>query len=1178
MLVDFDDVFIDYAIRNGFVTAPQVDECRSLQKKEGEQGKRSYLGQILIKKRFLTCSAFLEIENALGQKLYECTECRARYAGSELRESGSLDCRCGAQVRAEGAGLSMVEILASHDPRDLTISLVPRASAPPPLSPAAPPKEGSARWGSSGIGKPLPDLGSGRWRLPPEPHKEGSSRWGAPPLPAKEGSARWGAGAARTSEPAKPQEPSRPEAREAPPDGPRTTSKLNRAVLELSREELVGLQRFLVLEEIGRGGMGLVFKARQIDMDRVCALKVIKASPNVPEVQINRFVQEARAAAQLNHPNIVAIYDFGRYRDMFWIAMEFIEGTSLTRAIYEEKVPIDRAVELAQDVLDAIAYAHSKGVIHRDLKPQNILIEKERGRGKLIDFGLAKDNTVELGLTQEGQILGSPYYLSPEQTRGESRNVDGRSDIFAMGTLLYEMLTRTRPFSGKSAAEVYAKILKERPVPLISIEPEIGGALQEVVLKALEKEPASRYQTAEEMRAALAAWLEEKRARPAGTGPPSGRAKLATQKIARVATTGSGRLHDPKRTSRSIAVATAPEEASSGSGRIVGVLVAAFVAFGLIVLVASQSHTSKEATGPGSSDRKPETDVPATSVPSTRETRPPDDTSAPPREETVAIRELEAFERSSPTDWGELLARWKEIADRYPAHAVRAREKLALTREKAKDELEQLLARADALSLDMKFGDASQLLDQAFPRFERTEWTERVRARSKKAEEDACAAARAACAASEKLLASRDFLGAMAAVTSFTKTGIDEADKILRDQRAKIHEEQVKADDAQAQALARKREEREQKIAEADALAKKRRFQEALAITEALLRDELPQETRASLALTNEVLSLERNVLDGAKRANLAAARASERDLEVEVSKNVTGTIVRLSGTIAFVRVPSAGGLAECEIASLAPRTVARLFELSPEGATKEAVLARAVFFLKEGEADLARNAFEDAKKKGAPVSAFEALFAALGDAPKGEKPPPGTGPTPPVVTPPRPGTHAPQERAVSKDGDMVLIAASEFTMGVPSPVETPYLDQTPDRKVTLDAFSIDRYEVTNNQYGKFLEWIAKNKEQAHRYCSPREQKDKDHTPAEWDSPRFGGAAHPVVGVDWFDAYAFSRWARKRLPTEAEWERTARGTDARPYPWGKSWEPKKCVSPAHWLKSPVLDDALWQKF
>jgi formylglycine-generating enzyme required for sulfatase activity len=168
--------------------------------------------------------------------------------------------------------------------------------------------------------------------------------------------------------------------------------------------------------------------------------------------------------------------------------------------------------------------------------------------------------------------------------------------------------------------------------------------------------------------------------------------------------------------------------------------------------------------------------------------------------------------------------------------------------------------------------------------------------------------------------------------------------------------------------------------------------------------------------------------------------------------------------------------------------------------------------------------------------------------------------------------------KAIKEDMQMVPVPAGDATMGQDSVADESRADETPAHAVKLGAFRIDRYEVSNRQYAAFLDWIAKNPQKAHSHCHPEEPKEKDHTPLAWKAARFGGDPYPVVGVDWFDAWAYAHWARKRLPTEAEWERAARGTDGRTFPWGTTWDPLKCLCPEGLIKRPVVTDADWQGF
>src|SRR3989454_884479 len=255
-----------------------------------------------------------------------------------------------------------------------------------------------------------------------------------------------------------------------------------------------------IVAPIGAGGMGEVYKALDTRLDRIVAIKVSN------EQFSERFEREARAVAALNHPHICQLYDVGPN----YLVIEFIEGTPL-----KGPLPVKEAVEYAGQILEALDAAHRKGITHRDLKPANILITKQGV--KLLDFGLAKqsaplteaDATLTAALTSKGQILGTLQYMSPEQLHGQE--VDARSDLFAFGCVFYEMLTGKRAFEGHSAASVIAAILEREPAPLVEAPP-----LERVVKKCLTKDPDQRFQTARDLKTALAWAMEQAPATAAG--------------------------------------------------------------------------------------------------------------------------------------------------------------------------------------------------------------------------------------------------------------------------------------------------------------------------------------------------------------------------------------------------------------------------------------------------------------------------------------------------------------------------------------------------------------------------------------------------------------------------------------------------------------------------------------
>lgn len=288
--------------------------------------------------------------------------------------------------------------------------------------------------------------------------------------------------------------------------------KPTEALIEVNREEsLVGrrIGHYEIVSEIGRGGMGEVYLARDISLDRRVALKLMSANFMNDAERVRRFTQEAKAASALDHPNVCTIYEVGQYSSFLYIAMQYIDGLTLRQLIGSRPLKRDALLSISLQTADALAAVHDLSIIHRDIKSDNIIVTP-KGQAKVLDFGLAKLTTsrpradrsqTETESTRTGVVMGTPCYMSPEQARGE--HVDHRSDIFSLGVVIYEMATGAVPFKRKSPAETMNAVINEPHTPVAKINEEIPTELSAVVDRALSKAPADRYQRTGDMLADL---------------------------------------------------------------------------------------------------------------------------------------------------------------------------------------------------------------------------------------------------------------------------------------------------------------------------------------------------------------------------------------------------------------------------------------------------------------------------------------------------------------------------------------------------------------------------------------------------------------------------------------------------------------------------------------------------
>src|SRR6266571_4696931 len=370
-------------------------------------------------------------------------------------------------------------------------------------------------------------------------------------------------------------------------------------------------QRYQIIKRLGAGAFGTVYKAKDKILGRMVAIKTIRleglaASGGAGlEELMDRFKREAMVSAQLKHPNIVTIYDIGDSEGMSYIAMEFIDGVGLDRVIAGAgRLSVERAASLAAQVADALDFAHKHNVVHRDIKPANIMVEAG-DRVKVTDFGIAKVTDSGEHLTMTGSLLGTPSYMSPEQARGGQ--IDGRSDLFSLGCVIYEMLAGRKAFRGESITALIFKIITEEPPNIRDLDPDVPDEIVRIIAKAISKAPEARYQTGRELAEDLLALTKaastptirqvetptapgrvlSPTAAPTLASPPTlsssptaiGRAAPPTQ-VAAVPPTqlvpppgprpAAPSPAPPRAASRSAAPAEAPRKSGSGAGLLIG--------------------------------------------------------------------------------------------------------------------------------------------------------------------------------------------------------------------------------------------------------------------------------------------------------------------------------------------------------------------------------------------------------------------------------------------------------------------------------------------------------------------------------------------------------------------------------------------------------------------------------
>jgi serine/threonine-protein kinase len=804
-------------------------------------------------------------------------------------------------------------------------------------------------------------------------------------------------------------------------------------------ERIAGFQ---LAEEIARGGMGAVYKAHQISIDRVVALKVLSARYTDDPVFRERFLREARAAARLNHPNIVQAIDVGEAGGHFYFAMEFVDGRSLAALLKDRgRLLPEEACAIVLQVARALEHAALYGMVHLDVKPSNILVTPA-GLAKLADFGLARHvEDTDLIYSRRKIVFGTPHYMAPEQLESGAAGAaaDARCDLYALGVTFYELVTGRNPFSARTSREVLENVRSAQVAPAHIAEPAIPEDFGLVIAKMMHPDPEQRYQNATQLLLDLDA-LSRRRPPPVARNIPL--------------------------------EAAAPPPAPP---RTLLIVLFAGSAAALLLTVAVLLLANNRA------QRNQRFDVGGEP--------PPDDFAA------VEIAPADTPGQAVP-----------EVATAL--HAVVG-------------EAERLMGQEDylgALGLYREFIRAHPG-ESASEEAERAALGVRRRAQwhAEALEQEAAPA-----------LDEEDFDAVEGIADRIGEIGLSETDVVAQRLRNKVRRgrEEVarRQEEARREAVAKALERFQ---GELSLLLAQERFQEGVQLcADFLAEPEYASVHQVAQAQIDRVRALDRiqeAVRQGAREANkslLSFLRDfSSEELRRFAAAGTRNTVLLHTG-------------------------LAALYDLqgrSEEAAKETQALRETRIQLPKWIVDIERRSLlagaQKALNDGRPEQALDLLRAL--DAYHGRST---------FVRSQKTEIEAlvQKVRAALTRG-MALIPAGQFI-------------HQKDLRVTQPEFYIDLHEVTNAEYAEFLRALDKAEGPSAWDHPLQPHWKRGHVPIDWDKLKSKGN-HPVVGVDWFDAYAYSAWRGRRLPTDREWEKAARGTDGRRYPWGPSWKDGMCNSP-----------------